>query len=44
MIERECDDKAPAQIDGESVLAGNRIEIGVRKQSLLVYTPQSAEK
>ena len=44
VIERECDDKAPAQIDGESVLAGNRIEIGVRKQSLLVYTPQSAEK
>ena len=44
VIERECDDKAPAQIDGESVLAGNRMEIGVRKQSLLVYTPQSAEK
>lgn len=44
VIERECDDKAPAQIDGESVLAGNRIEIGVRKQSLLIYTPQSAEK
>lgn len=38
IIERDCE-KAPAQVDGESVMTGDRIEIGIKKQSLLVYTP-----
>ncbi|WP_051522348.1 diacylglycerol/lipid kinase family protein [Porphyromonas gingivicanis] len=31
----------PAQIDGESVQMGKKIEIGVRQQDLLVYAPLS---
>ncbi len=39
VIERK--ESGVAQIDGESVQMGKRIEIGVRRQDLLVYTPQN---
>lgn len=35
----ERDHEGAAQIDGESVQMGKRIEINVRQQNLLVYTP-----